>query len=142
MNVRDATLEVMRRLGMTTIFGNPGSTEVAFLTDLPADIDFVLALHEGSVVGLATGYAIARSRTAFVNLHTAAGLGNAVNAIANARDCRAPLVVLVGQQARRQLAHEPFLTGRALERLAGESGLEHAARPRAGRSGRDRAGPP
>jgi benzoylformate decarboxylase len=120
VDVREASLEVMRRFGMTTIFGNPGSTEVAFLTDLPADIDFVLALHEGSVVGLATGYAIARSRTAFVNLHTAAGLGNAVNAIANARDCRAPLVVVVGQQARRQLAHEPFLAGRALERLAGE----------------------
>jgi benzoylformate decarboxylase len=119
-SVRDATFEVMRRLGMTTIFGNPGSTEVAFLTDLPPDISFVLGLHEGSVVGMATGYAIARGEPAFVNLHTSPGLGNAINAIANARDCRAPLVVVVGQQDRRQLAFEPFLTGRALERLAGE----------------------
>ena len=80
----------------------------------------MLGLHEGAVVGMATGYAIARERPAFVNLHTAPGLGNAINAIANARDCRAPLVVVVGQQHRRQLAFEPFLTGRALERLAGE----------------------
>jgi thiamine pyrophosphate-dependent acetolactate synthase large subunit-like protein len=118
--VRDATFEVMRRCGMTTIFGNPGSTEVSFLTDLPADIEFVLALHEGSVVGIASGYAIARGEPSFVNLHTAPGLGNAVNAIANARDTRAPLVVVVGQQDRRQTAFEPFLTGRALDRLAGE----------------------
>ncbi|MFZ0376710.1 MAG: thiamine pyrophosphate-binding protein [Solirubrobacteraceae bacterium] len=118
--VRDAALEVMRRHGLSTIFGNPGSTEIPFLTDLPADIRFVLALHEGSVVGMASGYALARGEAAFVNLHTAAGLGNAVNAIANARDCRAPLVIVVGQQDRRQIASEPFLTGRALERLAGE----------------------
>ena len=120
MRVREAALEVMRSFGLTTIFGNPGSTEVSFLTDLPGEFEFVLGLHEGSVVGMATGYAIARGRPAFVNLHTAPGLGNAINALANARDCRAPLVVVVGQQDRRQIASEPFLTGRALERLAGE----------------------
>ena len=60
--VRDAVFDVMRRLGMTTIFGNPGSTEIPFLTGLPADIHFVLGLHEGSVVGMATGYALARNR--------------------------------------------------------------------------------
>jgi benzoylformate decarboxylase len=118
--VRDAAFDVMRRHGLTTIFGNPGSTEISFLTDLPSDIRFVLGLHEGSVVGMAAGYALARGEPAFVNLHTAAGLGNAINAIANARDCRAPLVILVGQQDRRQMAFEPFLTGRSLERLAGE----------------------
>ncbi len=118
--VRDAAFEVMRRFGLTTIFGNPGSTEIPFLTDLPSDIEFVLGLHEGSVVGMATGYAMARGQPSFVNLHTAPGLGNAVSAIANARDCRVPLVVVVGQQDRRQVAFEPFLTGRHLERLAGD----------------------
>src|SRR5437763_2782219 len=118
--VRDAVYDVMRRFGMTTIFGNPGSTEIPFLTGLPPDIHFVLGLHEGSVVGIATGYAVARREPALVNLHTAPGLGNAVNAIANARDMHVPLVVLVGQQDRRQLAYEPFLTGRGLERLAGD----------------------
>src|SRR5437764_12324455 len=105
--VRDGVFDVMRRFGMTTIFGNPGSTEISFLTALPPDIHFVLGLHEGAVVGIATGFALARREPAFVNLHTAAGLGNAVNAIVNARDSRAPLVVLVGQQDRRQLAYEP-----------------------------------
>ena len=117
--VRDVTFDVFRRLGLTTIFANPGSTEVPFLTGLPDDIAFVLALHEGSVVGVATGWAIANDRPALVNLHTTAGLGNAVGALATARVNRAPLVVLVGQQDRRHLALEPFLTGR-LEGLAGD----------------------
>ncbi|HEX3802179.1 MAG TPA: thiamine pyrophosphate-dependent enzyme [Solirubrobacteraceae bacterium] len=118
--VRDATFEVMRRLGMTRIFGNPGSTEVPFLTDLPDDIEFVMGLHEGAVVGMATGYALATGKPQFVNLHTAPGLGHAVNATANARDVHAPLVIVVGQQDRRQLHLSPFLSGRALEKLAGE----------------------
>ena len=118
--MRDAAFDVMRRFGLTTIFGNPGSTEIPFLTGLPDDIHFVLGLHEGSVVGMATGSAIARGEPALVNLHTAPGLGNAVNALANARDMRVPLVVIVGQQDRRQIAYEPFLTGRTLERLAGD----------------------
>lgn len=110
----------MRQHGMTTIFGNPGSTEIPFLTGLPKDLDFVLGLHEGAVVGMASGYALATGDPVFVNLHTAAGLGNAVNAIAGARESRAPLVIVVGQQDRRQIALSPFLTGRGLEKLAGE----------------------
>jgi benzoylformate decarboxylase len=105
--------------GLTTIFANPGSTEVPFLAGLPASLRFVLALHEGSVVGLATGFAIGRGEPAFVLLHTTAGLGNAVGALATARVNRAPLVVVVGQQDRRHLVFEPFLTGR-LEGLAGD----------------------
>ena len=118
--VRDEALDLLRRIGAMTIFGNPGSTEIPLLSGLPEDLRFVLALHEGSAVGIATGYALARGAPALVNLHTAPGLGNAVNAIANARDLRAPLVVLVGQQDRRHLAAAPFLTGHGLERLAGD----------------------
>src|SRR5215211_7286161 len=117
--VRDAAFEVMRERGLTTVFANPGSTEVPFLGALPDDLRFVLALHEGSVVGIATGWAIGRGVPAFVLLHTTAGLGNAVGALATARVNRAPLVVLVGQQDRRHLAFEPFLAGK-LDGLAGE----------------------
>lgn len=117
--VRDVTFDVLRRYGMTTLFANPGSTEVSLLCDLPDDLSFVLALHEGSVVGMATGMAIASRRPALAILHTTAGLGNAVGAIATARVNRAPLVVIVGQQDRRHLALEPFLTGR-LAGLAGD----------------------
>ncbi len=117
--VRDATLDVFRRRGLTTLFSNPGSTEVPFLVGLPDDIRFVLALHEGSVVGMATGWALGRGEPALVVLHTLAGLGNAVGALATARLNRAPLVVIVGQQDRRHLASEPFTAGR-LAGLAGD----------------------
>jgi benzoylformate decarboxylase len=116
--VRDAAFDVLRRRGLDRVFANPGSTEISLLTDLPDDLEFTLALHEGSVVGLATGYATATDRPALVVLHTTAGLGNAVGALATARMNRVPLVVLVGQQDRRHLASRPFLTG-DLDGLAG-----------------------
>src|SRR4051812_35970029 len=117
--VRDATFDLFRRRGLTTMFANPGSTEVPFLTGLPEDLRFVLGLHEGAVVGMASGYAIGRNEPALVLLHTTAGLGTAVSGLATARVNRAPLVVLVGQQDRRHLAFEPFLAGK-LAGLAGE----------------------
>jgi benzoylformate decarboxylase len=117
--VRDAVFDVLRHHGVERMFANPGSTEVAFLTDLTPDLDFVLALHEGAVIGMATGEAIASGRPALALLHTTAGYGNAVGAIATARANRAPMVILVGQQDRRHLASEPFLAGR-LAGLAGD----------------------
>ena len=83
--VRDAAIDVLRERRLTTLFANPGSTEVPFLTDLPSDLDFVLALHEASVVGIATGWAIAREEPALAILHTTPGFGNAVSAIDRAR---------------------------------------------------------
>jgi benzoylformate decarboxylase len=117
--VRDATFAVLRRLGLTTMFANPGSTEVPFLAGLPGDLRFVLGLHEGAVIGMAAGYALGSGAPALALLHSTPGLGNAVAALATARQNRAPLVVLVGQQDRRHLAQDPFLAGR-LEGLAGD----------------------
>jgi benzoylformate decarboxylase len=118
-SVRDATFDVFREYGLMSLFANPGSTEVSLLADLPDDLSFVLALHESSVVGMATGWAIGRGEPALAILHTTAGLGNAVSALATARVNRAPVVAIVGQQDRRHLAAEPFLAGK-LRGLAGE----------------------
>jgi thiamine pyrophosphate-dependent acetolactate synthase large subunit-like protein len=74
--VRDATFDVLRRLELTTIFSNPGSTEVPFLTGLPEDLTFVLGLHEGSVVSMASGFALGRGAPALALLHSMPGLGN------------------------------------------------------------------
>jgi benzoylformate decarboxylase len=117
--VRGAAFDVLREHGLTTLFANPGSTEIELLSDLPNDLRFVLGLHESSVVGMATGWALGRREPALAILHTTPGLGNAVSALATARVNRAPLVVIVGQQDRRHLASEPFLSGK-LHGLAGE----------------------
>ena len=49
--VRDAVFQMLRERGMTTIFGNPGSTELPMLADFPDDFRYVLGLHEAVVVG-------------------------------------------------------------------------------------------
>jgi benzoylformate decarboxylase len=116
--VREAFFDVLRHYGMTTMFSNPGSTEIPLLARFPDDIEFVLCLHEASVVGAATGWSLGKQRPALALVHTTAGLGNAAGAIATARVNRAPMVIVVGQQDRRHLAYEPFLAGE-LEGLAG-----------------------
>src|SRR5881394_4466018 len=99
--VREATFELFRARGMTTMFGNPGSTELPMLADFPEDFRYVLGLQEAAVVGMADGFAQASGRPAFVNLHTAPGVGNAMGAIFNAQAKKTPLVITAGQQARQ-----------------------------------------
>ena len=108
--VREETYRLLRSLGMTTIFGNPGSTEETFLQDFPSDFTYVLGLQEASVVAMADGYAQATGRPALVNLHTAPGVGNAMGALVGAWHNKTPLVVTAGQQTREMLLLEPWLT--------------------------------
>jgi len=100
---------------MTTIFGNPGSTELPFLRDMPADFRYVLALHERVAIGMGLGYALGTGKAAFVNVHSIASVGNGLSSLVDAFYCHAPLVVTTGQQDRRQIFAEPFLTSRAVE---------------------------
>lgn len=108
--VRDVTYDLLRELGLTTVFGNPGSTEETFLKNFPDDFRFVLALQEASVVGIADGYAQATRRPALVNVHTVAGLGNALGNLVTAFLNRTPLIVTAGQQTREMLLMEPWLS--------------------------------
>jgi benzoylformate decarboxylase len=110
--VRDASYELLRAHGLTTVFGNPGSTELPFLSGFPADFRYVLGLQEAIVVGMADGYAQASGRPALVNLHTAPGVGNAMGALFNARENKSPLVVTAGQQVRAMMTIEALLTNR------------------------------
>lgn len=105
-SVRDIAHEFLRRQGLATVFGNPGSNELPFLADLPDTFDYVLGLHEGMVVGMADGYAQATGRPALVNLHAASGSGNAMGALTNAVSSRTPLVVMAGQQVRPAIGLE------------------------------------
>jgi benzoylformate decarboxylase len=115
--VRDAVFALLRSRGMTTIFGNPGSTELPMLADFPADFRYVLGLHEGVVVGMADGYAQATGRPALVNLHTAPGVGNAMGAIFNAQANKSPLVITAGQQDRSLMTLQANLTNRDATRM-------------------------
>ena len=77
-SVRDVTYQLLRELGLTTIFGKVGSTEETLLKKFPKDFRHVLAPQEASVVAIADGFAQVTRRPALVNLHTGAGTGNAM----------------------------------------------------------------
>ena len=113
--VREVTYDVLRELGMTVIFGNPGSNELPFLKEMPSDFNYVLALHERSAADMAIGYSIGKGCAAFVNLHSIAGVGNGLSGIVDAYYGHAPLVITAGQQDRRHIMAEPFLLSRGAE---------------------------
>src|SRR6201994_2701200 len=108
--VREAAFDLFREQGMTTIFGNPGSTELPMLADYPSDFRYILGLQEAVVVGMADGYAQASGQVTHVNLHTAPGVGNAMGALFNAQANKAPLLVTAGQQVRAHMTMKANLT--------------------------------
>ncbi len=109
VSVREAVMQLLRAFRMTTIFGNPGSTELPMFRHFQDDFRYVLGLQESVVVGMADGYAQATRNAALVNLHSAAGVGHAMGNIFTAYRNRTPLVITAGQQARSILPYEPFL---------------------------------
>jgi benzoylformate decarboxylase len=109
----EVLLEVLESEGVEYIFGNPGTTELPLMDALlrvPA-IKYVLALQEASVVAMADGYAQAARKPAFLNLHTAGGLGHGMGNLLNASVSQTPMVVTAGQQDSRHMVTDPLLFG-------------------------------
>ena len=78
--------EILADEGVTHIFGNPGTTELPLIAELGTrtDLHYVLGLQEATVIAMADGYARITGRSAFTNLHAAAGLGAAIGNLTNA----------------------------------------------------------
>jgi benzoylformate decarboxylase len=110
--VRSVTYDLLRFLGLTTVFGNPGSTEQPFLQEFPDDFTYVLALQEASSIAMADAFAQVTRRPALVNLHSSAGLGNALGNLVAAWHGNTPLIITSGQQHRELVIGEPYLGNR------------------------------
>jgi benzoylformate decarboxylase len=110
--VHEVTYDLLRSLGLTTVFGNPGSTEQTFLKNFPDDFTYVLGLQEASVVAMADGFAQSTGKPALVNVHTGAGMGNAMGSLVAAYKGNIPLIVTAGQQTREMVLCEPYLTNK------------------------------
>ena len=110
--VHDVTYDLLRSLGLTTVFGNPGSTEETFLKNFPDDFTYVLGLQEASVLAMADGFAQSTGKPALVNVHTGAGTGNAMGSLVAAYKGNIPLIVTAGQQTREMVLCEPYLTNK------------------------------
>lgn len=113
MTGKRAMLEQLVADGVRHVFGNPGTTEQGFMDILQEypQVEFVLALHEGVAVSMADAYARLTRRPAFVEVHTAPGLGNALGMLHNAAIGKTPLVVYAGHSPSRVLLQEPHLSG-------------------------------
>jgi benzoylformate decarboxylase len=129
---KDILLSILETEGVRHIFGNPGTTELGLMDALAAPegehFDYVLSLQEATVVAMADGYAQASGRPAFVNVHTMAGLGNAIGNLTNAVQNRTPLVVTAGNADRRHLIADPLLSGNLVGLAAGVSKWGHEVR--------------
>ncbi len=96
----------VKDLGISQIFGNPGSTEIPMLRGTS---DYVLTLHDSISVGMADGYAQYSGRPSLVNLHTLPGVANSMAFIHTARMNRSPVIITSGQQDSRHAFYEPLL---------------------------------
>ncbi|MEN3269871.1 benzoylformate decarboxylase, partial [Pseudonocardia sp.] len=108
--VRQATIDLCRKHGLNTWFGNPGSSELTLLEDFPSDFRYLLGLQEMVPVGMADGFSQVTGRPALVMLHTAPGLGNGMGALYNAYLNKTPLIVIAGNQRRTMQNQKTLLT--------------------------------
>ncbi|OKK11102.1 hypothetical protein AMK33_12980 [Streptomyces sp. CB02400] len=116
--VRDATLDVLRKLGLTTVFSNPSHSEMKLFENwLEGEFRFVMGLQEAAVVGMADGYAQATGEPALVIINGGPGLANAMGSVYTAASAKTPMVILGGQQARKMLLGEPFLVAKDATQL-------------------------
>ena len=94
-SIRDKTFDLLRKLDIKVICGNPGSTEETFLMNFPKDFIYILALQEASVVGIADGISQSIRKPVIVNVHTAVGIGNAMGNILTAYQNKTPLILII-----------------------------------------------
>ena len=108
---RSAFLSVLRDEGVTTLFGNPGTTELPIMHALTEQtaIGYVMALQESIVVAMADGYARASGKLTACNVHVAPGLGNAIGALYTAYVSGSPMIVTAGQHEQGHGLTEPLL---------------------------------
>src|SRR3989440_7448731 len=108
---RAAFLQLLADEGVTHLFGNPGTTELAIMEVVPQfpQLKFVLGLQESAVMAMADGYCRASGRLAAANVHVMPGLGNAMGALYNAKFAGSPVILTAGQQEQGHGLLEPML---------------------------------
>jgi benzoylformate decarboxylase len=108
---RAAFLQLLADEGVTHLFGNPGTTELAIMEVVPdfPQLKFILGLQEAVVMAMADGFCRASGRLAAANVHVMPGLGNAMGALYNAKFSGSPVILTAGQQEQGHGLLEPML---------------------------------
>jgi len=106
MTGKKAFLEMLKAEGVKYIFGNPGTSEGPIMLELEnhPELEYILGVQEGVVMGMADGYARSTGQTAFVSLHIDSGLANGLSLLNDAMALGTPMVVTAGNKDIRKLS--------------------------------------
>src|SRR3954466_3328448 len=129
---RAAFVQLLVDEGITHLFGNPGTTELAIMEAVPEfpQLKFILGLQESVVMAMADGYCRASGRLAAAHVHVMPGLGKAMGALYKAQFSGSPVIPPPrGAPPPRRAERGPGLSGADAVRAAG------AGRPAAGEMG-------
>ncbi|WP_028601830.1 acetolactate synthase large subunit [Ottowia thiooxydans] len=116
MNGAETLLHTLVRGGVTTCFGNPGTSEVHFVKGLDTvpEMRCVLALAENVATGAADGFSRISGGTAATLLHCGPGLANGLSNLHNAQKAGSSIVNVVGDQAQFHAPLNPPLASETL----------------------------
>src|SRR5688572_18297496 len=108
---RNAFLQLLADEGVTHLFGNPGTTELAFMEAVRhfPQTCYVIGWQESIVGWMADGYARPSGRLAACNLHCTPGLGHAMGALYSAKFSGSPLIITAGQYEQGYGLQQPML---------------------------------
>jgi acetolactate synthase-1/2/3 large subunit len=111
MNGAESLARTLLACGVDTVFANPGTSEMHFVSalDRVPGIRCILGTFEGVVTAAADGYARMAGKPAATLLHCGPGLANGLANLHNARRAHQPLVNIVGDQATYHKPLEPLL---------------------------------
>ena len=112
MNGAQSLVQTLVNCGVDVCFGNPGTSEMHFVSALDSSPELrpVLCLFEGVATGAADGYARMAGKPAAVLLHLGPGLANGLANLHNARRAASPVVLVVGDHATYHLQYDAPLT--------------------------------
>lgn len=100
--------ESLERLGISQVFGNPGTTEIPMLRGINK---YYLTLHDSISLGMCDGFSQITRQSSLCNLHTMPGIGNSMAFLHTAYSNRSPVIVTSGQQDYRHIFYDPILSG-------------------------------
>ncbi len=112
MNGAESMVRTLLASGVEVCFGNPGTSEMHFVSalDRVEGMRAVLGLFEGVVTGAADGYARMAGKPAATLLHLGPGLANGVANLHNARKAGTPMVNIIGDHATAHQRYDAPLT--------------------------------
>jgi benzoylformate decarboxylase len=115
---RDYIFDILKDLGIHSIFGVPGTNEIPIIdgTDYPEnEVRYIECLHENIAIGAAMGAARMTGKPGVLVVHVTPGIAHSIGNLFNAWRSRMPLVILCCQQQNELVTQEPLLASNLVD---------------------------